>query len=148
MAYLDDVFRYAFARLRQREDAEDIAIEVVQSLPNPCNRRDLRVYMIGMARRKVADKLRRSNRSLEQRDTDGSLRFDARADESAMVSMTLAGLSEEYRELLVMKYVTGLSSSEIGGIVGKKASAIDSSLQKARDAFAKQWKGNETEVIP
>jgi len=58
MVYLDDFFRYAMARLRIREDAEDVAIEVVQSLPNPCARRELRIYMLGMARRKVADRLR------------------------------------------------------------------------------------------
>ena len=56
--YLDDVYRYARARLRSREDAEDVAIEVVQELPTPCRRKDLLVYMIGMARRKVAGRLR------------------------------------------------------------------------------------------
>ena len=35
MGYLDTVFRYAMARLNQREEAEDIAIEVVQAYKCP-----------------------------------------------------------------------------------------------------------------
>jgi len=58
--FLDDIYRYARTRLGSREDAEDLAIEVVQALPAPCRRKDLRVYMIGIARRKLADRLRRS----------------------------------------------------------------------------------------
>ena len=64
MDFLDDVFRYSYARLGQREEAEDVAIEVVQALPNPCKRRDLRVYMLGMARRKIADRFRRARPTL------------------------------------------------------------------------------------
>jgi RNA polymerase sigma-70 factor (ECF subfamily) len=147
MVHLDHVFRYAFARLRHREDAEDIAIEVVQSLPNPCHRQDLRIYMIGMARRKVADRLRKPRMPLEPHDHEASVRFDGRADDAAMVSATLAVLSDDHREVLVMKYIVGLTSSEIGAITGKNAAAVDSTLQRARDAFSKHWKTQLDEVL-
>lgn len=138
MRYLDDVFRYSHARLGQREDAEDVAIEVVQALPNPCRRKDLRIYMIGMARRKVADRLRRS-RPAELVDRDAAVRSDAASDNATVVSAVLARLEDDQREGLVMKYVIGLSSEEIGTLTGRKASAVDSLLQRARDAFARQW---------
>jgi RNA polymerase sigma-70 factor (ECF subfamily) len=138
MRYLDDVFRYAHARLGQREDAEDVAIEVVQALPNPCRRKDLRLYMIGMARRKVADRLRR-RRSTELIEGDACLRTDLRVDRAAVVGETLAALTEDHREALIMKYVIGLSSEEIGTLTGRKAAAVDNLLQRARDAFARQW---------
>ena len=145
MVYLDDTFRYAYARLRQREDAEDIAIEVVQALPNPCNRRDLRIYMIGMARRKVADRLRKSRPELTVREHE--VRFDGFADDAAIVSIVMGELSDEHREALIMKYVIGLSSTEIGALTGKNSAAVDSTLQRARAAFVRQWEQQGNEVV-
>ena len=64
--YLDDIFRYAYARLGSRDDAEDVAMEVIQSLfrfrseigakENPS------FYLIGITRRKIADHLRKRTR--------------------------------------------------------------------------------------
>ncbi|MFI5385709.1 MAG: RNA polymerase sigma factor [Fimbriimonadales bacterium] len=139
MIYLDEVFRYSMVRLGNREDAEDIAIEVVQALPNPCVRRDLKVYMLGMARRKAITRLRRTRPQVDVRDEDASMRFDDRADEAAMVGAVLHGLSEEHREVLTLKYLAGLTSAEIGKIAGKRPEAVDSMLQRARDAFAQSW---------
>lgn len=139
MRYLDEVFRYAMARLGQREEAEDLAIEVVQALPSPCFRRDLRVYMLGMARRKIADRRRGARPTLVVREADAATRFDAAADEAAVVACTMSGLSAEHREALALKYVIGLSSAEIGQMLGKRPDAVDSLLQRAREAFAREW---------
>jgi len=140
MRYLDDVFRYAMARLGHREEAEDVAIEVVQALPSPCLRRELRVYMLGMARRKVADRLRRRRPTVTVREGDAVGRFDQAADEAAMVAVVLSALSDDHREVLALKYVTGLTAAEIGKAMGRRADAIDSLLQRARDAFAREWR--------
>jgi RNA polymerase sigma factor (sigma-70 family) len=138
MQYLDDVYRYSFARLRNREDAEDIAIEVVQALPNPCRRENLRIYMVGMARRKVADRLRR-NRPTDQGIPTVAERFDAHSDEVALIEAAMNGISSENREILTLKYVVGLSSVEIGRDLGKSPAAVDSQLQRARLAFGQAW---------
>ena len=139
MAYLDDVFRYAALRLGQREDAEDVAIEVVQALPNPCSKSNLRVDMLGMSRRKVADRLRMARPTAEIRESDVPVSFDNAADEAAMVGIAMQTLSPDHREVLILKYVVGLSSAEIGQVVGKKTEAIDSMLQRARSAFEQTW---------
>lgn len=139
MRYLDDVFRYAAVRLGQREEAEDIAIEVVQSLPNPCFRSNLRLYMLGMARRKVVDRMRRNRQGAELRDCDRTVSFDAASDDASLVGQVLSELSPDHREVLTLKYVIGLSSAEIGKLTDKKADAVDSMLQRARAAFEKNW---------
>lgn len=139
MVYLDDVFRYAMARLGNREDAEDVAIEVVQALPNPCFRRDLRIYMFGVARRKAIDRQRRSRPAVEVREGDAMVRFDSVSDHHAMVATVMQELTADHREVLTLKYIAGLTSAEIGKVTGKRADAIDSMLQRARDAFAKKW---------
>lgn len=139
MVHLDAVFRYAMARLNRREEAEDIAIEVVQALPNPCFRRDLRLYMVGMARRKVADRLRRSRPESVVREEDSAARFDDRSDDAAMIVQTMTALSADQREAVALKYVVGLSSVEIGQVLGRRSEAVDSLLQRARAAFGQEW---------
>lgn len=139
LIYLNDVYRYSMARLGQREDAEDIAIEIVQSLPNPCRRRELRTYMLGMARRKVADRLRKHKPVDEIRESDLHVRFDHQADVAAFVTEVMHHLTAEHREVLVLKYVVGLTSTEIGKVLQKNSEAVDSQLQRAREAFERQW---------
>lgn len=147
MGYLDDVFRYAYSRTGNREEAEDIAIEVVQALPSPCRKEDLRVYMLGMARRKIANLARKGRGTLELREDDATTRFDPAADDAAMVGLTLAQLSDDHREVLTLKYIVGLSSREIGDVLGKGAPAIDSMLQRARDSFATAWTALTSEEV-
>src|SRR5579872_7508652 len=118
MLHLDSVFRYAMARLNDREEAEDIAIEVVQALPNPCYRRDLRSYMVGMARRKVADRFRRRRPEATVREGDSAERFDDKSDDGALIGEVMARLSPDHREALALKYVAGLTSKEIGQVLG------------------------------
>jgi RNA polymerase sigma-70 factor, ECF subfamily len=140
MQYLDDVYRYARSRLGLREDAEDVAIEVVQSLPNPCSRRDLRTYMIGMARRKVADRMRRRRpQHHSMREHEATASFDDQSDHAQMVESALSKISADHRELLTLKYVVGMTSREIGALLGKRADAVDSALQRARDSFSQEW---------
>jgi len=139
MDHIDDVFRYAMARINNREDAEDIAIEIVQALPNPCNRRDLRIYMVGMARRKIADHFRRKKHAEPITSYEPSGRFDLAADNLAVVANVLESLSDDHREVLVLKYVVGMTSAEIGEILEKRSDAVDSLLQRARACFANEW---------
>ncbi len=138
LKYLDDVFRYAKARLGNHDDAEDVAIEVVQALPPLCRKDNLRLYMIGMARRKVADTLRRKSAHPMDSHTRAHA-FDRASDEAATVESVLCSLLDDQREALILKYVIGMSSQEVGSIMGRRASAVDSLLQRARDAFEKEW---------
>ena len=147
MVYLDDVFRYAALRLGQREDAEDLAIEVVQALPNPCSKSNLKLYMLGMARRKVADRLRRNRPTVEIQETDAGHRFDLVIDEVQMVGAAMKQLSPDHREALTLKYVIGLTSGEIGRLTNKKPEAVDSLLQRARSAFELAWKDLTSEEV-
>lgn len=145
--YLDDVYRYARACLGSREDAEDLACEVVQSLPSKCRRRDLRVYMIGMARRKVADRLRHRLDTVAIQEPDLVGRFDESSDQSTLVGAVMAKLTGDQREALTMKYVVGLSSAEVGAALGRNAEAVDSLLQRGRAAFAREWNALTSEEV-
>src|SRR5436190_18483717 len=61
-AHLNDVLRYAFFRMGSMEDAEDVTAQVLHDALRMGNRlastQDPRLYMLGMARRKIAGALR------------------------------------------------------------------------------------------
>ncbi|MEI8281517.1 MAG: hypothetical protein WCG75_03835, partial [Armatimonadota bacterium] len=109
MMLVDDVYRYVLARTGSKEDAEDIAIEVVQQSPKHLIIEELKLYMIGMARRKVANHFRHAKRSVEPQTESKTFPLDEMLD----VQRALDTVSDLHRECLILKYVTGLSSVEI-----------------------------------
>lgn len=135
---LTDVQRYAQFRLGNREDAEDVAMETWQAISaHPTAflaADDPRRYAIGICRRKVADHFRRRKWRLEiSRPKDGA---PPDPDQQLMVSRTLAQLPDDQREVLALKYFHQFSAAEIAQIMGRTPVAINSLLQRARDAFA------------
>src|SRR5437763_12767387 len=74
--WLRDVYHYVSRRVRRREDAEDVAAEVFEAAFRGLSRLrvvdDPRVWLIGIARRKVADHLRRAVRRRELLDADSA----------------------------------------------------------------------------
>jgi RNA polymerase sigma factor (sigma-70 family) len=138
MHFVNDVYRYALARTGNKEDAEDMAIEVVQQAPARMKADELKPYMIGMARRKIADHFRHSARRegsgvLPESSTGGAI------DQMIDVQRALDTVSETHRECLILKYVNGLTASEIALVLDTTPEAVDSLLQRARKAFANQW---------
>jgi DNA-directed RNA polymerase specialized sigma24 family protein len=124
--YLDDVYRYARARLRSREDAEDVAIE---------------------ARRKVAGRLRTAKEISGIFEDDLIGRFDHTSDDTVLVNSVLDLLTEDQRDALVLKYVVGMTSQEVGAALNKKPEAVDSLLQRGRAAFAREWNALSSEEV-
>lgn len=147
-AYLNDVLRYAFFRLGSMEDAEDVAAQVLGDAQRMASRletlQDPRLYMLGMARRKVAAALRKRGprsraRSLDDPSflppsTDGNL--DATQRRLA-VSEVLRQLPDDQREVLALKYLHGLSTEEIAPLIRRSPAAVNSLLQRSREAFAR-----------
>lgn len=145
--YLDDVYRYARARRFSREDAEDIAMEVVQSFQARGQRRDLRAYMIGICRRKIADRLRSARETVTLVDTDTLHRFDDAANEAALVEQVLSQLTDEQREVLTLRFVIGLNSRETGIALDRSSKAVDSLVQRGRAAFVREWNALSSEEV-
>jgi RNA polymerase sigma factor (sigma-70 family) len=95
--------------------------------------------MIGIARRKVADRLRRHRPTVEISENGKGSRFDHLADETMHIEHVLALLTDDQREALTLKYVVGMTSEEVATAVGKSSEAVDSLLQRGRAAFAREW---------
>ncbi|RYG45105.1 sigma-70 family RNA polymerase sigma factor [bacterium] len=135
---LDEVHRYAQFRLGQVEDAEDAVMETWHALrkrPAPfLAADDPRRYAIGVCRRKVADVVRRRRWQFWRAEPTAPPPEDA--DRRVMVGRVLAGLADDQREVLALKYFHEFSSAEIATITGRSVAAVNSLLQRARKAFA------------
>ena len=96
--------------------------------------------MLGMARRKVVDRLRRKRPTVALQEADIAIRFDRDSDEATLVNAVMQTLTDDHREVLTLKYYAGLSSAEIGAMLSKNPEAVDSMLQRARSAFEQSWR--------
>ncbi len=137
-AIVPEIYRYVFARINHVEHAEDIAMEVLHIASSSPPPNDMKAYMIGIARRKVADHFRQNARTQSMASTDE--RFETKnSDEFLRIQMVLGRLAENYQECLVLKYVCGFSSEEIARMLDGTATSVDNTLQRARKAFATEW---------
>ena len=135
MAFAEDVFRYAFARLGSREDAEDVAMEVVQAALADHTLAGNRLLMLRNARNRVIDRLRKKREvaGVPEETLDDRGRFDV--DLVILINRALALMEDDQADVLVLKYVHGLTTREICKATGRTYAAVNSSLQRARERF-------------
>ena len=150
--YLSAVYRYVVARIGVGPDAEDVTADVFAAAFTSfsrCPQRGAtasedpaRAWMLGIARRKVADVLRRKTRRPETPLMPALIAPEAEspesramANEAARALQTILNeLSEIQREALRLKYIDELSLVEIGLILGKSPVAVGQLLHRARQA--------------
>ena len=114
---------------------------------------DQRVWLLAIARKKVADHLRRKYRRAEQPLTHENLEVAAPMFNEMQIATrgALDQLPENEREALVLKYVNGLSTEEVGMVIRRSLAATNSLLQRAREslrqALGPQVLGNSGEAL-
>jgi RNA polymerase sigma-70 factor (ECF subfamily) len=132
---LNDIYRYALGRLGSKEDAEDATMEAfiaVHSAPHRWRKaREPKLYLFGIASRKVADILRRRRRLPEE--TPNSVEPDL--NQRQAIEQVLGRLPDSQREVLILKYLYEFSTGDIAQIVRKSPLAVNSLLQRAREGF-------------
>lgn len=157
LQHLDTVFSYVLYRVPNRVEAEDITAETFAAAAAAFDgfRRESseKVWLLGIARQKVAEAARRYERSrareqpeceLSERQReilgllleadvarlpeDAALRREAREVMRAL----LAALPEAQREALLLQTEEGLSIREVAKALGRSEAAANSLLQRAR----------------
>jgi RNA polymerase sigma-70 factor (ECF subfamily) len=152
--YLADVYRYVSRRLAHREDAVDVTAECFAAaflaLPRFRGECEPRLWLLGIARRKVAAALRRSasRREVMASDTevlgetasDRFLPVAAAASEEAQDQLRriILALNPPQREALLLHYVEGLTHQEIAVVLKRSPQAVNSLLQRARASVLRQ----------
>ncbi len=135
--YLDRVYGYAFYLLGDHHDAEDATERTFLAALDAIDRfRDegatFRAWLFRIAHNQIANALRsRARRRASPLDVVGEPAADAdparevsAADDARRVRGALARLSEDRRQVVVLRFVDGLSAREIGAVLGRSEGAV------------------------
>jgi RNA polymerase sigma-70 factor (ECF subfamily) len=150
--YLDRVYAYAFYQLGDHHDAEDATertfLAAMRALPAFRDEgASFRAWLFRIAHNTVAN----AHRSRARRRADPLPEpFDrpapdadpaglvARADELRTVLHAIATLAEDRRQVILLRFVDGLSSSEIADVLDRSPGAVRVLLHRAlRDLAAR-----------
>lgn len=156
--YLEDIFRYVVRRVPGIEEAEDITAEVFAAaaagLSGFRGQCPPHLWLLGIARRKIAASLRRraarretlaSELAPEAPDAEALWEAIAaveepeaavmRAEAKRVLGELVAQLSGDQREALMLQYVEQLSVAEIAVVMGRSPASVKSLLQRARETL-------------
>lgn len=135
--YLDRVYGYAFYLLGDHHDAEDATERTFLAALDAIDRfRDegatFRSWLFRIAHNQIANTLRsrvrRRAASLDGvpepvADADPAWQAGA-ADDARRLRRALGALSGDRRQVVVLRFVDGLSAREIGAVLGRSAGAV------------------------
>jgi RNA polymerase sigma-70 factor (ECF subfamily) len=151
----DTVFSFSMRVCGQREDAEDTMQEVllksVPHLPKFDNPKALLVWLYKVAKNRCLMSRRRSKfapkqdlsleelmpdrKELEQMGTDGSINpevFAIRSEEAGRLRDAIQQLPPQYRIVLVLRDMEGLTDEEVAEITGLRSGTVRVRLHRAR----------------
>ncbi len=144
--YLDVVYSYAFYSLGDHHDAEDAtertflaALRAIGSFED--RGATFRAWLLRIARNTIANSRRSRFRrrtspldALEEHppapDADPAV-LSLRADEVRLVRRALAELPEDRRQVVLLRFVEGLSAREIGAVLDRSEGAVRVLLHRA-----------------
>jgi RNA polymerase sigma-70 factor (ECF subfamily) len=158
--YMAAVFRYVLRRVPRIEEAEDITAEVFaaafEGLPGFRGGCSPYLWLLGIARRKIADSLRRraARRETLASELDGASEIDPLqaalaataspeaalvwAEAQRVVRELVAQLSPDQREAVLLQYMERLSVPEIAVVMGRSPTSVKGLLQRARATLHRQ----------
>lgn len=135
--YLDRVYGYCFYLLGDHHDAEDVTERTFMAALDAIGRfRDtgstFRAWLFTIAHHQLANALRARRRQRSTpldavpepaTSTDPAAEL-TRAEDARRVRDALSTLSEERRQVLVLRFVDGLTAREIGEVLGRSEGAV------------------------
>ncbi len=161
--YFDQIFRFIFFKIGNREDAQDLASATflrcwgyVQEgkLKSEQEYKSLRSFLYKIARNLTIDYYRqaRPQASLEEAeeiaaDFNPGLIEAETSIEVEFITAKLKELKSEYRNILVLKYVNDLTISEIAPILGKTKGNVRVTLYRALEALKNLTRDHDGEGI-
>lgn len=136
--YADAVFRFLYARVNTRMDAEDLTSEVFLRAWRSLSRyrhqgHAFSAYLFQIARNLLIDYYRRSDRveaisegemrRLEDEDAGPSAKVVQQLEHEKLRE-TLGQLREDYRTVLMLRFVSGFSSRETAEAMERSSGAV------------------------
>jgi RNA polymerase sigma-70 factor (ECF subfamily) len=129
------LYRYLAVQLRHESDAHDALQDTLtaawRGLPELRNAERFQPWLFGIASNKAADAARRR---LPTADAEGSA--GSRGDEHLELREAVATLAPHLREVLLLRYLLGLSEAEVAEALGVRLGTVKSRTARARRALA------------
>ena len=144
-AYRNQVFRLALRMCGNEADADEVAQEAFLSawkgLPNFRGESRFSTWLYQLTTHAAIDLMRREKRQAAAEDIDGIIAADdgaspqqqaERAETRREVRSALMQLPEEYRQVLLLRFMEELSYEEIGQALKLPAGTVKSGLNRAK----------------
>lgn len=135
--YVDAVYRYVYYRVRNEAEAEDVTSDVffkaLRAMPRYQPQHPFLAWLYRIARNAVIDRARRQRPQLSFEDAlqhpDGDRVVDPNAgldqlSDRAALRAAISQLTPLQQEVIVLRYVEGLDTKEIGRIVGRRDGTV------------------------
>jgi RNA polymerase sigma-70 factor, ECF subfamily len=150
--YLDNVYRYAWYRLRSDAEAEDVTADVFHralvAMPTYEPRRPYLAFLYGIARHVVADRLRAArpqasfeDATLHPSDAPSPDDIAGRLEDARRVRSAIAKLTPLQQEVVVLRYLEERSTKEVAVFTGKPESTIRGIQMRALAALRDLMEG-------
>jgi RNA polymerase sigma-70 factor, ECF subfamily len=149
------VFRFLYAHLDDRLDAEDLTEEVFLRTWRTLSRyRDqgvpFKAFLFRVAHNALIDHYRSNRRSGSEVSIEDSVIHDMRSEpgsqflqnqEHQELRNTLAQLREDYQTVLISRFLAGLSPEETAQVMGRSVGAVRVLQHRALSALRKMMEG-------
>lgn len=153
---VSDIYRFVYFKVGNKEEANDLTSMIFLKAWNHIQNnsledsKTLRALIYKIARTTVIDYYRESGNkislSLDNEDEPLEISDDSQGQEASqekidreadleLIKSKLPLLKEEYREIIVMKFVSDLSLEEIADVTGKKRGNVRVLLHRALNAL-------------
>jgi RNA polymerase sigma-70 factor (ECF subfamily) len=135
--YVDAVYRYVYYRVRNEAEAEDVTSDVffkaLRAMPRYQPRQPFLAWLYRIARNAVIDRVRRLRPQVAFEDAlrhpnadrvvDPNAGLDRLSDSTALRS-AISKLTPLQQEVIVLRYVEGLDTKQIGRIIGRRDGTV------------------------
>jgi RNA polymerase sigma factor (sigma-70 family) len=147
------VYAYAAYRLGDGPDAEDATSETFERALRyresyDRDKGEPAAWLIGIARRCVDQVLANRVPLAEQRDTEAPLDIEQQTVTRMELARALAGLSEQDRELVALRYGGDLTASQIAELLEARTNTIEVALHRALERLRRQLARDDADSSP
>ena len=152
--YADRLFRFAFASLRNREQAEDVVQESFTRVWEHVEAVDFataKTYLFTTAHHAMVDEVRLRQRFVSIEEQTPSIEDSTESrypDVNDVLNKTLATLPEAQRNALILRDYEGYSYREIGDITGMSEAQVKVNIFRARTALKNKLKSIDNLIDP
>jgi RNA polymerase sigma-70 factor (ECF subfamily) len=142
--YLPTVYGFVFARVGGDEAAaqdilQETVVEAIKSADSFRGESQLKTWLCTIARRRIFHHFKSERREAVVASKLSLVDSEKlESEERDEVVRALGSLPALHRQVLVLKYLDGLSVKEIADEFGRPGVQVQSLLQRARDGFKKQ----------